>query len=165
MKTEHIKMTDFGVFIYKKYCRGIPKWFTSILIVAMALSTISAFAQNKKDSSANGDDTFKQMLDYSRPGKYHQLLADLVGSWTFKGSHFEWIDSVTSKVAIKLSGTAIRKSFGNGRFFIVDMTTDGKIQLPIQDGKMIEGYGKGIQTEGYDNVKKKFQISYRQSHW
>jgi hypothetical protein len=104
------------------------------------------------------------MIEYSRPGKYHQLLADLVGSWTFTGSHFDWVDSMTSKVGIKLSGTAVRKFFAKGRFFIVELTTDGKIQLPVQDKKMIEGYGKGIQTEGYDNVKNKYQISYINNH-
>ncbi len=132
------------------------------LLIA-AFITTTTFAQNK-DLSSNGDDTFNHEIEYSRPGKYHQLLADLVGSWNFKGSHFEWTDSVTSKVAIHLFGTAVRKSFANGRFFIVNMTTGGKIQLPIQDGKMIDGYGKGIQTEGYDNVKNKYQISYINNH-
>jgi hypothetical protein len=137
------------------------------------LSTLFAsisFAQNKKDtttsnSPSNEDDTFNQMIEYSRPGKYHQLLGELVGSWKFTGSHFEWVDSVTSKVAVKLFGTAVRKPFANGRFFIVEATTGGKIQLPIEDGKMIEGNGKVIQTEGYNNVKKKFQLSYIGNHF
>ncbi len=134
----------------------------SFLLIA-AFITTSSFAQSK-NSTSTGDDTSNQEIEYSRPGKYHQLLADLVGSWSFKGSHFEWIDSVTSKIAINLFGTVVRKSFANGRFFIVTMTTGGKIQLPIQDGKMIDGYGKGIQTEGYDNVKNKYQISYINNH-
>src|SRR5829696_4398759 len=115
-----------------------------ILIMLVVLFATSTFAQNRKDTSisnvsSSGDDTFSKMLDYSRPGKYHQLLADLVGSWRFTGSHFDWVDSVTSKVAVKLFGTAVRKSFANGRFFIVEATTGGKIQLPIQNGKMVEG--------------------------
>ena len=44
------------------------------------------------------------------------------------------------------------------------MTTGGKIQLPVQNGKMVEDYGKGIQTEGYNNVKQKFQLSYINNH-
>jgi Protein of unknown function (DUF1579) len=149
---------------------NVLKTFLSVMLIMIATFFMTpVFAQNDKDttksnSSSNGDDTFNQMLDYSRPGKYHQLLADLVGSWTFEGSHFDWVDSVTSKVAMKLSGTAVRRSFANGRFFIVDMTTGGKLQLPIQDGKMIEDYARGIQTEGYDNVKRKFQLSYINSH-
>lgn len=140
-----------------------------ILIMLVVLFATSTFAQNDKDTSisnvsSNGDDTLNKMLDYSRPGKYHQLLADLVGSWRFTGSHFDWVDSVTSRVGMKLFGTAVRKPFAKGRFFIVELTTGGKIQLPIQDGKMIEDYAKAIQTEGYDNVKNKYQISYINSH-
>ena len=55
-----------------------------------ALISIAAFAQEKKDSSVNGGDPLEQMLDYSRPGKYHQLLASLAGTFTFKGSHYKW---------------------------------------------------------------------------
>jgi hypothetical protein len=113
---------------------------------------------------SNADDNFNQMMEYSRPGKYHQLLGNLVGSWKFTGSHFEWVDSVTSKVVVKLFGTAVRKSFANGRFFIVENITGGKIQLPIQNGKMVEGNGKGIQLEGYDNVNRKFKMSYINNH-
>jgi len=51
------------------------------------------------------------MLDYSRPGKYHQLLADLAGTWTFKGTSSESVDSVTSKVTEEITGTVVRKSF------------------------------------------------------
>src|SRR4029078_11897075 len=111
-----------------------PKIILSVLLIIVAISIMApVVAQSDKDtakskSSSKEDDAFNQMLDYSRPGKYHQLLADLVGSWTFTGSHFEWVDSVTSKVAIRLSGTAVRKSFANGRFFIVEMTTRGKVQ-------------------------------------
>ena len=129
-----------------------------------ALISIAAFAQEKKDSSVNGGDPLEQMLDYSRPGKYHQLLAGLTGTFTFKGSHFDWVDSVTSKVVMEIFGTAVRKPFANGRFFITELTTGATLQLPMQDGKMIEGYGSAFQTEGYDNVKNKFQLSYINNH-
>ncbi len=138
-------------------------------MMLVVVFTTSTFAQTRKDTSisnisSNEDDTEKKMFDYSRPGKYHQLLADLVGSWKFTGSHFGWVDSVTTKVDIKLFGTVVRKPFANGRFFIVEDVTGGKIQLPIQDGKMIEGNGKGIAMEGYDNVSKKFQMAFINNH-
>jgi len=125
--------------------------------------SISTFAQDNKDSSKE-DNTFNQMLDYSRPGKYHQLLEELVGNWKFEGSRLEWIDSVTSKEVMKLAGSLTRKSFADGRFFIAEITTAAKIQLPVKDGKMITDYAKAIQLEGYDNVKKKFQLSYINNH-
>ncbi|MEO8173759.1 MAG: DUF1579 family protein [Sediminibacterium sp.] len=132
----------------------------SVMLIMVSLFTNLVFAQNNKDtatsnSSSNGDDTFNNVLDYSRPGKYHQLLADLVGIWTFKGSSIIWVDSVTSKVTEELSGTVVRKSFANGRFFFVDATA-GKIEMPIQDGKMKGANFQSHEIEGYDNVKKKF---------
>ena len=98
------------------------------------------------------------MLDYSRPGKYHQLLADLVGTWTFQGRRFP-LNPDSSKVKFDLFGSHVRKSFAEGRYFIVDMTMGDslhKVPIPIRDGKMKEVIGKGIAIEGYDNVKNKF---------
>jgi hypothetical protein len=82
-----------------------------VFVLATLLASIS-FAQNNKDTTANispstEEDNFNKMIEYSRPGKYHQLLGDLVGSWKFAGSHFECVDSVTNKVAVKLYGTVI----------------------------------------------------------
>lgn len=131
-----------------------------VLIIIAVLFTTPLPAQNNKDTTTSAysasEDTYKQMLDYSRPGKYHQLLADLIGAWTFKGRHYEWPDSVTNKVALEYSGTVVRESFANGRYFIVNVTSDGKLEMPIQDGKMKEVKFQGLEIEGYDNVKKKF---------
>ena len=61
-------------------------------LVDMKLVAAKPSSNNKEtstsNSSSNGDDIFNKLLDYSRPGKYHQLLADLVGTWTFKGTQF-----------------------------------------------------------------------------
>ncbi len=51
---------------------------------------------------------------------------------------------------MEYSGTIVRKSFANGRYFIVDVTSDGKLEMPIQDGKMKEVKFQGIEIEGYD---------------
>jgi hypothetical protein len=156
------KINRIGSKIQERNVINILKTFLSVMLITIAVFfTTSIFAQNNKDtaksnSSSSGDDTFNQMLDYSRPGKYHQLLADLVGTWAFKGRHFDWVDSVTSKVALEFSGTSVRKSFANGRYFIVDVTSDSTLEMPIQDGKMKTVKFQGIDIEGYDNVKKKF---------
>lgn len=126
---------------------------------AICLLQITSFSQN--NSSVGGED---KVTIYSRPGKFHELLAELVGSWKFSGAHFEWVDSVTSRVAVNVSGTAIRKPFANGRYFVVEVTSDSTLPLPIQDGKMIIGHYQEIQTEGYDNVKNKFQITLISNH-
>jgi hypothetical protein len=163
MTLEKTNRTKSKVFIQKVNCDNFPKTLPSIIwIVLLALNTIPTFAQDKKDSSGNGDNVFNKMLDYSRPGKYHQLLADLAGNWTFKGRHFSGNPNPDSnKVVIEFSGTSVRKPFANGRFFIVELTS-GKLQTllsPIQDGKMIKVNAKEITTEGYDNVKRKFVLT------
>jgi len=137
---------------------------TLISIFILIGLTAPALSQAKKDTASINQDPYAQMLAYSRPGKFHNLFADLVGTWTFSGSRFEWVDSVTSKVAMKLAGSLVRRPFADGRFFIAELTTAAKIDLPVKDGKTINDYAKGIQTEGYDNIKREFQLSYINNH-
>lgn len=135
-------------------------FFAFVLIVVSVLFTAPLFAQKNSDTTISvysaTDNTYNQMLDYSRPGKYHQLLADLAGTWIFKGRHYDWVDAVTSKVSLEFSGTIVRTSFANGRYFVVNVTSDGTLEMPVQDGKMIAAKFQGIELEGYDNVKMKF---------
>jgi hypothetical protein len=153
----------FEKFIQK--VNGMDIFKICVPIIAMLINVLfstPAFAQNNKDSSAlslSSNEIIKQLNDYTRPGKYHQMLADLVGTWTFKGKRFP--------SGQDLFGTHIRKSFADGRYFVVDMTFGDslhKIEIPIQDGTMKEVIGKGITIEGYDNVKKKFIQSYITNH-
>jgi len=138
----------------------LKSWSLVLLVIGAVFFTIPSFAQEKKDSTASVkspiDNAFNEIMEYSRPGKNHALLADVVGTWSVKGKHFNWTDSVTNTVAMEYSVTVVRKSFANGRYFISDVTSDGKLQMPIQDGKMKEVPYQGVEIEGYDNVKKKF---------
>ncbi|SFZ90204.1 Protein of unknown function [Flaviramulus basaltis] len=140
---------------------GFLKNLSSIIfIIVIAFWGTSYFAQNNKDSIisvySTQEYTYNKILDYSRPGKHHQLLADLVGNWTFKGRHFDFIDSTTSMISMEFSGKLVREAIANGRYFIVTIDGDGKLEMPIQDGKMKETEFHGIDLEGYDNVKNKF---------
>ena len=137
----------------------------TIILTAFAVLVLAAtttFEHNKKDSLT------LVTLDYSRPGQYHQILADLVGTWTFKGRHFSGNPNPDSnKVTIAFHGSLVRKPFANGRFFIVELTgskLQRPLQMPIQDGKMKEDIGRTIETEGYDNVKKKFVLTFIGNH-
>jgi len=145
--------------------------FPSImLIMIITFFTTQIFAQNNKDtaksnSTSNGGDIGQQMFDYSRPGKYHKLLADLIATWTFKGRRFP-LNPDSSKTKFDLFGTHIWKSFAEGRYVIIDMTFGDslhKVSIPIQNGKK-DVIGKGIAIEGYDNVKKKFVQAYITNH-
>jgi hypothetical protein len=140
-------MIHIKEIVTRYFIRPLP---SGVFVLIAILFINPLFAQgdkssSKPDTSSAENDPLTQLFDYSRPGKYHQLLADIAGSWTFKGSNYYWADSVTRKVAVITSGTILRRPFANGRFFIVDMTTAEKVQLPIQDGKMINDYGRGIQ--------------------
>ena len=46
----------------------------------------------------------------------------------------------------------------DGRFFLAEHS--GKFQMPGMDGKPKEMNFKGMAIEGYDNVKKKFVVSW-----
>jgi hypothetical protein len=132
------------------------KTFISIILIALSVFIIiPTFAQSKKDSSA---------LDYSHPGKYHQMLAELAGEWTFQGRKFSGNPNPDSnKVTMEFSGSFVRKPFADGRFFFVELT-GGKLQLPIRDGKMKEGNVQDMEIEGYDNVKRKFAFTFINNH-
>src|SRR6185312_10129538 len=149
--------------IKRKYHGSFKSQVTTILVIVTLFITAPVFAQEKSNPPTDGNEILNQMYHYSRPVKYHQMLEDLVGSWAFKGSRFEWVDSVTSKVSMELCGSLVRRSFADGRFFIAEMTTCEKVQLPVRGG-LIKDYGRAVQTEGYDNVKKKFQVSYINNH-
>ncbi len=114
------------------------------LLTAMCF-TISLCAQ---------DSTFQKMLDYSRPGKYHKVLENLEGSWTYKGGH----PDSSGKVANYYTGNFSWRIFAGGRFFIADVTSS-KIQMPVQDGKFKEDDYHAIWTIGYNNVQNKFEES------
>lgn len=162
MKLKKTSCIDAEMSIQKRNHIPVLKAFISIMVIMVAiLFTNSVFGQTKTDTTTSvysaSENTYNQMLDYSRPGRYHQLLADLVGTWTSKGRHFNWIDSATSEVALEFSATVIRESFANGRYFIVEVISDGTLEMPIQEGKMKEVKYQGLEIEGYDNVKNKFQ--------
>jgi uncharacterized protein DUF1579 len=174
MKLEKRSWTDRKEFVQKVDC--ILKIFSLVILITVAaFCTTSVIAQNNKDTVkssllSNGDnntgDIFNQLREYSRPGRFHQLLGDLVGAWTFKGRAFS-LDADSNKVVFEFNGTAVRNSFANGRYFIVDVTNGDelhKIQMPVQGGKTKEVIGKSIITEGYDNVKNKFKQTSISNH-
>jgi hypothetical protein len=155
------KTTEYGESIAKVHRHNFFRIVSlTMLVVAAAFFAKPLVAQKSNDSTTSvysaTADTYNQMLDYSRPGKYHKLLDDLVGTWNFKGKHYDWVDSVTSKVSLEFGGSIVRESFAHGRYFVVNVTSKGTLEMPVQDGKMIVTKFRGLEVEGYDNVKGKF---------
>jgi hypothetical protein len=95
-----------------------------------------------------------QMMELSKTGENHKLLAEMAGSWSYTVTM--WMDPKGKPQESK--GTATRKAIMDGRFFVAEHS--GKFQMPGADGKPKDMNFKGMAIEGYDNVKKKFVSSW-----
>ena len=91
-----------------------------------------------------------EMMEMAQPGKNHQLLAGLVGTWEYKMKF--WM--VPGAPPSESKGVSTRKAALDGHYFILDSAA--KMQMPGPDGKMMDVQFKGMAIEGYDNVKRKF---------
>lgn len=96
----------------------------------------------------------EQMMALGKPNENHKLLADMAGNWNYTVKM--WMDPTGKPQESK--GTATRKAIMDGRFCIVEHS--GKFQAPGLDGKMKDMNFKGMAMEGYDNIKKKFVVSW-----
>jgi hypothetical protein len=114
----------------------------ALLAVLFIVITTNVFAQ----------DTFKQLLAYSAPGKQHEVLGRLTGHWAFQDTKLAFV-----------KGTLDRKPIYEGRFYLVEIT-GGKLPIPIANGQMKETNYQGMQLEGYDNVKKAFVTTSINNH-
>jgi hypothetical protein len=103
-------------------------------------------------SAADMQRMMTQMMELSKPGENHKLLADMAGTWTYNIKM--WMNPDPNAPAQRSTGTATRKPIMDGRYFVMDVS--GKMQMPGPDGKMKDVNFKGMSIEGYDNVKKKF---------
>jgi Protein of unknown function (DUF1579) len=105
-------------------------------------------------SEADMKKMMEQMMELGKPGENHKLLAGMAGNWTYTVKM--WMDPTAKPQESK--GTATRKAMMDGRFFIAEHS--GKFQMPGVDAKMKEMNFKGMAIEGYDNIKKKFVVSW-----
>jgi hypothetical protein len=104
----------------------------------------------------NEAEMMKQAIELSKPNENHKLLTSLDGNWTYTIKF--WMNPDPNAKPQESKGTASRKSIMGGRYVMIDVS--GKMQVPGQDGKMRDFGFKGMGTEGYDNVKKKFVASW-----
>lgn len=121
----------------------------SLILILIAIARPS-FAQDQEDSVKKAA-MLKQYIELSKTNENHKLLASLNGKWTFIGRH---ISPDTSKKSFEFSGTIIRKSIWEGRYFITETTGGIKMKMPWSEGRPLEY--QDMYLEGYDNVRKKF---------
>lgn len=144
---------------------------TSLIITVFIAATslaVSSFAQQTSTSPAGGtgasapagqpnpEEMMKQMMELSKLNENHKLLASLDGNWNYTIKF--WMNPDPNAKPQESKGTAVRKSVMGGRYVTMDVS--GKMQMPGADGKMKDVQFKGMGTEGYDNVKKKFVASW-----
>ncbi len=120
------------------------------LAVMLAATTAAADqkAAKKPAAPAAASDHDAMMAEYMKlatPGEQHKWLQDSVGTWTATGKmYFD-----PSKPPTESTGTAVFKSVLGGRF--VEEHFTGTMM-----GQPFEGQG----VTGYDNMKKKFVMSW-----
>lgn len=114
---------------------------------ATSATTSPVATQTGQPSDA---EMMKQMMELSKLNENHKMLADLDGTWDYTVTM--WM--APNAPPMKSTGTAVRKSIMGGRYFVMDVT--GRMKMPGADGKLKDFEFKGMGTEGYDNVKKKF---------
>ena len=127
-----------------------------LLSVAISVPAIADDQPKKQEGKAAAQpseaDMMAMMMELAKPGENHKLMARGVGSWTYKVKM--WMSPDTNAPPMESSGTATIKQIMGGRYFTGEH--NGKMQMPGTDGKMMDMDFKGMSTEGYDNVKKKF---------
>ena len=101
----------------------------------------------------NEAEMMKQMMELSKTGENHKLLANMAGTWNYTVKMWMSPGSPTNS-----TGSAVIKPVMDGRYFVGDFT--GKMQMPGPDGKMKDMQFKGMSVDGYDNVKQKFISSW-----
>jgi hypothetical protein len=132
------------------------RWLTSVLfLAAIALPSVAQEKEKKGDkpgAKPSESEMMEKMMELSKPGENHKLLARGVGTWTYTVKM--WMNPDPKAPPIESRGQSVAKETMDGRFVISDHT--GKFPMPGPDGKMTEMEFKGMAVEGYDNVQKKF---------
>jgi uncharacterized protein DUF1579 len=117
---------------------------------------VPAQPSSGQPSAADMQKMMNQMVELGKVNENHKLLTDLDGNWNYTIKF--WMNPDPNAKPQESNGTATRKSIMDGRYVLMDVT--GRMQMPGADGKMKDVIFRGMATEGYDNVKKKFVSSW-----
>lgn len=126
----------------------------SFTLTAACMAQDSTAPKPDAKPAGTGDAQMAGMVELGKPGENHKMLETTVGSWNYKVKW--WM--IPGAPPMEAGGASATKSVMGGRYFITDHT--GKMSMPGPDGKMMDLEFKGMSTEGYDNVKKKFVSSW-----
>ncbi|WP_461074108.1 DUF1579 family protein [Spirosoma horti] len=124
----------------------------SVLLFSLLGMANWVSGQSPSKAPSKEQETMAQLLDYSRPGPSHAILANMVGTWAFQDKNLPFV-----------KGTLVRTAIFDGRFFQVEIT-GGQLPVPIADGKTKLANYQGLEIEGYDNVKKRYVTTAINNH-
>jgi hypothetical protein len=130
--------------------------FTKNSVFCVALLT-GAFATNLHSLTSTvfqANSAHDETAELTKTGENHKLLAQLVGTWTFRGKHFG--------PDVDFRGRLVRRPIWEGRYFLAE-TTGGKLVMPWSNGREI-AY-QDMTMEAYDNAKKKFVSAMVDNHF
>lgn len=89
--------------------------------------------QDEKPAGAPGEAEMSAMMELSKPGENHKLLARGGGKWTYTVKM--WMNPDPDAPPTTSTGTAVVRPVMGGRYFIGETT--GKMQMPGPDGKLV----------------------------
>jgi hypothetical protein len=139
-----------------KYLRVVTAVLLSATMSMPLIAQDSGAKKQEKPAAAAGQpsesDMMAMMMEMAKPGDNHKMLARGVGTWTYAVKM--WMSPDPGAAPMESSGTTVAREALGGRYIITEHT--GKMQMPGADGKMTDMEFKGMSTEGYDNMKKKF---------
>ena len=142
------------------YFKSLRRLSAILLSAAICLPSLAQDKPDKKKdekpAGAPSEADMAAMMELSKPGENHKLLASGVGKWSY--SVKMWMNPDPNAPPTTSTGTSVVKPVMDGRYFTSEHT--GKMQMPGPDGKMTDTEFKGMSIDGYDNVKKKFVASW-----
>jgi hypothetical protein len=119
-----------------------------------ATTTTASSPATTTSAQPNDAEMMKQMMELAKLNENHKLLGEFVGNWSYAMKM--WMAPGAPPSESK--GSAVCKAIMDGRYFVSE--NNGTFKMPGPDGKMKEMNFKGIATDAYDNVKKKFVSSW-----
>src|SRR5262249_38958176 len=123
-------------------------------IVMLGAAVCAATMQAPGKAVFQASSARDEAVDLTKAGENHKLLAQLVGTWTFRGEHFA--------PDVQFRGRLVRKPIWEGRYFLAE-TTGEKLVMPWSNGR--EVVYEDLTMEGYDNAKKKFVSAMIDNHF
>jgi hypothetical protein len=136
------------------------RWIASGFAFGVAMSLLSGpvLSQEARKQESETEQMMKAWQKYALPGKNHEKLEYLVGTWDLTTKY--WTDGADEPPNESTATTWCRMVFG-GRFVQTEMK--GMMTLEVE-GQMVPIPMEAVGYIGYDNFKEKYVSIWIDSH-